>query len=100
MKKLGYLIPGLIICISLSLIGICLGLYFSTEDTEYVRYVYQGRDNPDTDTNKPKYKLVESTVEETEEVENTNSDAQDVSELEQLIETLNKQAAKENVINP
>ena len=100
MKKLGYVIPGLIIVVSLVIIGLCLGMYYSTEDITYVRYTYQGRDNPDANTGKPKYQLVESTVEETEEVENTDSEAQDISELEQLIESLNKQAGKENVIDP
>lgn len=98
--KLDIIIPKIIILLSVMVIGICLMRYVISKPEEIISNVnsVEGSSSVSEGT---RYVLDEKASPiETDETKMNNTDAQDTSELENLIENLSKQAEKNNIENP
>lgn len=102
MKKNKNIFPKLIIVASLCIIVASIGRYIISDSVEHIRVEDLSYDvKTETDSlvsNGVKYKM--ATVSPNLEEENIDFHAQDTSELEGLVNNLNKTAKKENVLDP
>ncbi len=95
------IIPIIIILVCIAVMGGCAVRYFFYVPKEEVQYIGSYEKELDTDANGTKYVMDEvSPPKKDETVEAKQTESQDTSELERIVEDLSKQAEKSNITDP
>ena len=95
------ILPVIIILVCAAVVGGCAVRYFFYKPEEKVQYISSYEKELDTDTIGTKYIMDEvSPPKKEENIEAKQTESQDTSELERIVEDLSKKAEKSNIVDP
>ncbi|WP_026667597.1 hypothetical protein [Butyrivibrio sp. AE2005] len=94
------ILPVIIILVCTAVVGGCAVRCFFYNSEEKVQYIGSYEKELDTNTSGTKYVMDEVSPPKKEEIEAKQTEAQDTSELERIVEDLSKQAEKSNIVDP